>query len=343
VLRLPCPFALTPVPKSSAYRVPRKTTLAFRRRQRVLTIDNLPKIIVLSKKYSDDTPLDYPLDPNTIDSDCNEVKRASIAHWASNIETPRYIHANLHNKYGRLEPDYDCKELIWAEIYIKSKYFRPRLDLEEFSGQSNPALSIAEDFPDVRSEGQYTNMSSNVSVGLLSSCSEKFGSRAPEDSQTSVETTSLEDKVVDSETNHDDHQSGNFPESNSLLGEFTVIGDSSDDVFGANDTTANNSSDPSENTKDPGHHARHLNTLRMTHVGPHPAHSPEQPGFRLFTHSRPAPDWDAPSIKKPEYAQLKKIKKLGALDFFNVAYEAKERRMRKVVMEMREQEKLNGK
>jgi hypothetical protein len=339
MLRLPCQIAFSPLPKSSARCFPRRTSLAFPRGQRVLTIEDPPKVAILSKKYSDDTPLDYFLSPHTIDGDFNEAKRASIANWSSNTETPRYIHTNLHTKHGRLEPDYDRKELIWAEIYIRSKYFRPRLDLEELAGRSNSALSPTEDCPDVRSEGHYTKILADVSVGLLSSGSEKVGSKAPQDSQTSVEATSLED----TETNHDDHQLDNVLESNALLGELTAIGDSSDDAFGANDTTANISSDSFENTKDSGHHVRYLNTLRMIYDGPHRAHGPKQPGFRGFTHSRPAPDWDAPGVEKPEYAQPKKRKKLGALDFFNVLYEADERRIRQIVMEMREQEKLAGK
>jgi hypothetical protein len=297
----------------------------------------------LISEYSKDTPLEYFLKPETIASDCNEVKLASITNWAGNIESPRYIHANLHNKYGRPEPDHDCAELIWAEIYMKSKYARPRLNLKEFAGRSNPALPPVEDFPDARSEGHYTNMLSDLSAGSLSSASEFFDPQAPEYPQTSVETVSLDSKVDDSDTNYNGCLSDDAHEPNSVIGELIAIGDSSDEVFGTNDTTANNSSAPSENTKNSGHQARHVNTLRMAHDGPHRAHGPEQPGFRGLTHSRPAPDWDAFGVMKPEYAQPKKAKVLGALDFFNLVFEAKERRMRKIVMKMQEEEKLAGK
>jgi hypothetical protein len=36
-------------------------------------------------EFSDDTPLDYFVDPETIASDCNEIKLASIANWAASI------------------------------------------------------------------------------------------------------------------------------------------------------------------------------------------------------------------------------------------------------------------
>jgi hypothetical protein len=296
-------------------------------------------------EFSDDTPLDYFVDPEAIASDCNEIKRASIANWAANIEAPRYTHANLHKKNGkecgRLEPNYDCKELIWAEIAHKSKYFRPRIDLKEFVERSKPALPPAEDFPDARSEGHYANMLPDVSVCTLSPGSVKVDSKALEDVQTSVEVAGSATKLEDTENGQNTCQFINISRSDSIFGEY------SDDAFAANAPAANNTSDPSENGKSLGHHVRHMNTLRMAHDDPHRAHGPEQPGYRGYTHSRPVPDWDAPDVVKPEYAQSKKSKKLGVLDRFNEVFEANERRARKIAMSVHEEaqaaENGNGK
>jgi hypothetical protein len=296
---------------------------------------NQEYICDLISEYSNDTPSDYFVDPETIASDCNEVKRASIANWAANIEAPRYTHANLYKKKGkergRLEPNYNCKDLIWAEIAHKFKYFRPRIDLKEFVERSKPALSPAEDFPDARSEGHYTNMLPDVSVGTLSSDPVKGDSKALEDWQTSVEVMGSATKVEDTSNGHQICQFINISSSDSILGEYP------DDAFAANTPAANDTSDPSENGKSLGHHVRHMNTLRMAHDGPYRAHGPEQPGYRGYTHSRPAPDWDAPGVVKPEYAQPKKSKKLGALDRFNVVFEANERRARKIAMSVHEE------
>jgi hypothetical protein len=49
VVRPPRPIAFSPLPNSSAHRFARKTSLAFRRGQRVLTMENLPKVAVSSR------------------------------------------------------------------------------------------------------------------------------------------------------------------------------------------------------------------------------------------------------------------------------------------------------
>jgi len=76
--------------------------------------------------------------------------------------------------------------------------------------------------------------------------------------------------------------------------------------------------------------ARRTNNLYMAWNVPHRAHGPQQPGMRyqhrLF--NLPCPDWDAPGVEKPRFAQ--QDEEAGAMDSFCAYWETLDPEMREM-------------
>lgn len=286
--------------------------------------------------YSDDVDSDYWRQPQYVDIMCDDHKREYIAKWASNVETPVAIHKALGSD-DIFEPNYDCEAIAWAEIALKSWPWGgqngPMIAFELTADKKGVILPLAEDYPAEHSQGFFTNMSglTGISSGTSSTDSvsnsdeekEEEGDDSGSGSKTSTDQhrPSVETSHEDAKPDHTERklQPGIHVKARNVRGEGPrtprrpYADMKAQRLIKPYDKSQNYTlvSRPVLNKKvaamaDPKFiDARRLDNLHRAWDVPHRAHGPHQPGIREHKewHMIPPPDWEAPGVEKPAFAQ----------------------------------------
>ncbi|KAH7093403.1 hypothetical protein FB567DRAFT_609902 [Paraphoma chrysanthemicola] len=315
----------------------------------------------LISNYSEDVDEDYCMKPEVIDALCNEHKRESIKAWALKTDASGLPHVIFNNfggkKYVSIElcdisdevgkaGDYPWRTECLYPDYPWGPKEEHMIDWKIDEITKTVVLPLDDGYPDERSEGFFTNMSglSDISVSeseSTSSDSEGGGSKVQRDSQTSSEELQPQaDRTrgdFESEEIENNCQDEPTRRIDSLIGNFIGI-NTEDNVFGPGpiiEKSFQTTAKPLDYTKKlrntklaavkAGKHIglRRFNNLRSAWDIPHHSHGAELPGYRGHrTFSRPTPDWDAPEIEKPAFAQRREA--VGMLTQFNLEKDQEE-------------------
>jgi hypothetical protein len=300
--------------------------------------------------YSNDVGLDYWQQPKVMDALCNEEKRQRISDWASNVEHVVVLHKNVH-MYDILEPNHDCAAMIWAEIALKAWPYGgqngPMIAFQLSEDKQSIALPLIDGCPTERSEGFFTNMSgltdvsSNVSSTRCGSDSDSGSNNKNDDkngssSQSSANQACSYDEASQKEPHpfheekrehHPEQQPKNhartrIPGPQTPGRKYTRLAIEHRAKACTQPRPYSRATHPILNKKvaamaDPKHiDARRFDNLHRAWDMPHRAHGPQQPGFRRIKEFTmiPSPDWDAPGVQKPNFAQ--RDEQPGKMDAF---------------------------